>query len=181
MQCGNVTSKRHAKIPGMSSSVRSLVITWTVCLAATCTIHPQSADAPKVTNEAIASAQTTTFCEVLRFPEKFKNKMIRVRALYESDFEMSVITAPTCDTPIPVTWVSFDEHWESRTKRHVRHSLSNVRWRAKTDVVFIGLFKADGRYGHMDIYPFSIEVYKVEAVRPSGSFQPLPEPIATRH
>jgi hypothetical protein len=43
------------------------------------------------------------------------------------------------------------------------------------DVVFVGVFKADRRYGHMDMYPFLFEVYRVEAVRPSGNFRPLPE------
>ncbi len=43
------------------------------------------------------------------------------------------------------------------------------------DVVFIGVFRTCGHYGHMDMYPFLFEVYKVEAVRPSGNFRPLPE------
>jgi hypothetical protein len=151
------------------------------CLIGACAIHPQSGEAIKVTDEAVSGAQTTTFCELQKFPEKFKNKMIRVRALYETDFEESIITAPSCDTPFPTTWVSFDKQWESRTKRRVRHSISNLKWRVQTDVVFIGVFKADGHYGHMDMYTFSIEVYKVEAVRASGSFRPLPEQAATKH
>jgi len=70
---------------------------------------------------------------------------------------------------------------ESRTKRRVRHRLSIMKWRVNTDVVFIGRFKANGHYGHMDMYPMLIEVFKVEAVRASGSFQPLPEQEETRH
>lgn len=56
-----------------------------------------------------------------------------------------------------------------------------MKWRVNTDVVFIGRFKANGHYGHMDMYPMLIEVFKVEAVRASGSFQPLPEQEETRH
>ena len=82
--------------------------------------------------------------------------------------------------PRPMTWVDFDKQWEARTKRGVRHRLSDVKWRVQMDVVFIGIFKADGRYGHMDDYPFLIEVYKVEVVRASGSFRPLPEHEATQ-
>jgi len=31
-----------------------------------------------------------------------------------------------------------------------------------------------GRYGHMDMYPYKLEIYKVEAVRRLGSFRSLP-------
>lgn len=164
----------------MPPSFRHLVCTGLVYLAAACAVHAQSADASKVTDEAVAAAQTTTFCEVQKSPERFNNKMIRMRALYETGFEMSVITAPSCETPLPTTWVSFDNQWESRTKRGVRHALSNLKWSVQADVVFIGRFKSDGHYGHLDMYPLSIEVYKVEAVRALGSFQPLPEQDA-RH
>jgi len=168
-------------IRDVSSSFRNLVCAGLICLTAACAVRAQSADAAKMTNDAVAAAQTTTFCEVQRSPDRFNNKMIRVRALYETDFEKSVITAPSCDTPYPTTWVSFDKQWESRTRRGVRRKLSSLKWRVQTDVVFIGLFKADGYYGHMDMYPFSIEIYKVEAVRASGSFRPLPEQEATQH
>jgi hypothetical protein len=41
-----------------------------------------------------------------------------------------------------------------------------VKWRQPLDVVFIGKLKTDGRYGHMDMYLLSLEVYKVEAATP---------------
>ncbi len=100
--------------------------------------------------------------------------MIRFRALYETDFEKSVVTAPACSTSIPTTWVSFEKGWKSRSKLRVRRAISSQKWRVQKDVVFVGMFKADGHYGHMDMYQFSIEVYQVEAVRESGSFRPLP-------
>jgi hypothetical protein len=43
------------------------------------------------------------------------------------------------------------------------------------EVVFIDLFKTDGHDGHMDMYPFLFKVHKVEVVRASGNFRPLPE------
>ena len=90
--------------------------------------------------------------------------MIRVHAIYERDFEKSVITSPSCPLPFPLMiWVEFDGHWESRTTRRVRKTVSEAKWRVPLDVVFIGKFKTNGRYGHMDMYPLSIEIYKVEA------------------
>jgi hypothetical protein len=61
-----------------------------------------------------------------------------------------------------MVWVTFDDQWESRTTRSVRKTVSKAKWRFPLDVVFIGEFKTDGPYGHMDMYPLSIKVYKVE-------------------
>ena len=123
----------------------------------------------------ISDAQTVAYCEVLKNPEAFKDKMIRVRALYQTDFEQSAIAAPACTGPIPSTWVDFERSWESRTGWRLRHAINSVKWRVQTDVVFVGRFKAGGSYGHLGMYPFSIEVYRVEAVKPAGSFRPLPQ------
>jgi hypothetical protein len=154
----------------MFSAIRKLLFVGLVCLVAACTVPAQNAETAKLPNETIAGAQTVAFCDVQQHPEKFRNSMIRVRALYETDFENSVITAPSCSTPIPMTWVSFDKQWESRTPRRVRHPLSNSKWGVQMDVVFIGVFKSDGHYGHMDMYPFSIEVNKVEAAKAFRGF-----------
>lgn len=126
-------------------------------------IQSHSARTDTVTNKIVATAQSVAYCDLIQHPEKFKNQMVRVEANYETDFEKSVITSPSCPTPLPMTWVTFDVHWESRTTRRVRKTVSTLKWRVPLDVVFIGRFKADGRYGHMDMYPLSIEVYKVEA------------------
>jgi hypothetical protein len=72
-----------------------------------------------------------------------------------------------------MTWVEFDKSWESRTPWRLRRAIDGIKWGAQTDVVFIGKVRT-GSFGHMDMYPMLLEVYKVEAVRPSGSFRPLP-------
>src|SRR6267142_6376065 len=127
------------------------------------------------TNQILSSAQTVAYCDLLEHPEKFTNQMIRVLAVYETDFEESVITSPSCPTPIAMTWVTFDSHWESQTTRSVRKTVSKAKWRVPLDVVFIGKFKLDGRYGHLDMYPLSIAVYKVEAATKSKNARTSPK------
>ena len=127
-------------------------------------IQAQSTGAGAVTNQVVASVQTVAYCDILQHSDKFKNKMVRVQAVYETDFEKSVINSPACPAPFPMRlWVEFDERWESRTPRKVRKKVSNLKWRVPLDVVFVGKIKTDGKYGHMDMYPIEIEVYKVEA------------------
>jgi hypothetical protein len=124
--------------------------------------------------DAIADARTVPYCEVLNTPQAFAGKIVRVRALYQTNFEQMTLTAPSCATPVPMTWVGFERSWESRTGWRLRRAINHAKWGSQTDVVVVGRFQARGSYGHMDMYPFLLEIYKVEAVKPSGSFRPLP-------
>ncbi|MGA9042531.1 MAG: hypothetical protein WB421_18515 [Terriglobales bacterium] len=160
---------------GMSPSSRKFLCAALVWLVASCTVRGQNTETVRPSDGTVAGARTVTYCDVQQHPEKYSNSMIRVRALYETDFEKSVISAPSCSTPLPMTWVSFDKHWESRTARRVRHAISNAKPGVQMDVVFVGVFKTDAHYGHMDMYPNLIEVNKVEAAKASGDFRPMPE------
>jgi hypothetical protein len=142
---------------------RCLLAALTFTFLGAGSIQSQSTGTDTVTRQIVASAKAVTYCELLEHSEKFKNQVIRVQAKYETDFEKSVITSASCPTPVPMIWVDFDVQWESRTTRSVRKAVSNVKWRVPLDVVFIGRFKTGGQYGHMDMYLFSFEVYKVEA------------------
>jgi hypothetical protein len=136
-----------------------------MCLVATCVASAQDDGIAKSTDKEIANAQTISYCEVIDHPEKFNNKMIRVRVLYKTDFEKSEITSTSCDLHIPISWVTFEPQWEHRTKRQVRHAISNTSWRNPMEIVVVGVFKSDGPYGHMGMYQFLFEVYKVESVK----------------
>lgn len=146
-----------------------------IALLSGCVSLGQNPRTAQLNSIDLNKAQTVPYCEVLNHPEAFKDRLIRVRALYETDFELAAITAPSCAMPIPATWVEFEQNWEHRTRWRVRRAIGGQQWRVQMDVVFIGMFRTGGQYGHMDMYPFLFEVYKVEAIRPSGSFRPLPE------
>lgn len=100
--------------------------------------------------------------------------MVRIRAVYETDFEKSTLDSPRCAAGIPMVWVAFDPSWERRTKWRVRWALSHMRWREPKDVVLVGTFRTDGSHAHMDMRPFEFNVLVVEAIRPLGSFRELP-------
>jgi hypothetical protein len=92
-------------------------------IAADCASQGQVASPAKSPDVDLGGAQTIAYCEILSHPETFNNKTIRVRALYETDFERAALTAPSCYAPIPMTWVEFEEGWESRTRWRFRHVL----------------------------------------------------------
>ena len=137
------------------------------------------ASLPLAVANDLADAQTITYCDLIKAPRAFDGKLVRVRALYETDFEKMALTAPACTTPLPMTWVDFERAWESRTSWRLRRAMIAARskWNLQTDVVLIGRFKAGASFGHNGMYPFLLEVYKVEALKPSGNFRPLPDAI----
>jgi hypothetical protein len=129
------------------------------------------ADAPD--RRAAIHAQTVEFCDLQKNTEKLNGKMVRVRALWKTDFEQSTLTAPSCVFPLPTIWVDFEKSWESRTSWRHRHATNHVKW-GMHDVVFVGIMRTGGRFGHQDMYSDVIQVHRVEAVRPLGSFRPFP-------
>lgn len=120
------------------------------------------------------AAPTVSYCDLLRNSDLYNFKLVRVRALYETDFELSIINAPECW--ILKTWVDFDDNWEQRSSWRLRRAINGIRWRVPLDVVFVGKFESNGRYGHMDMYGHRLTVFKVEAVEQLGRFRALPKP-----
>jgi hypothetical protein len=125
----------------------------------------------------LTEAQTISYCQLIENARAFDGKLVRVRALYETDFEKTALTAPACASPLPVTWVDFDSAWESRSPGRLRRAMIAVRskWNVQTDVVLIGRFRAGASFGHNGMYQYLLQVYKIEALKPSGSFRPLPD------
>lgn len=125
----------------------------------------------------LIDAQTISYCDLIKNPRALDGKLVRVRALYETDFEKSALTSPACATPLPMTWVDFEAAWESRTSWRLRRAMTAARskWNVQTDLVLVGKFKAGASFGHNGMYPFLLQAYKVEALRPSGNFSPLPD------
>ena len=123
--------------------------------------------------EKPANVETVSYCDLVSRSDTFAGKMVRVRALYQTDFEESALTSPSRNFRFLRTWVTFEKFWQSRTNWRWRRAINPAKWRVQLDVVLVGQFKV-GKFGHMDMYPEELEVYKVESVRPLGSFRPLP-------
>ncbi len=117
---------------------------------------------------------TVEFCELLQKAKDYKGKEVRVRALYRSDFEESSLHSPQCYLPTFV-WAKFDPTLRACDGRGALKRLGKKKWGTSVDVVFIGRLEAERSYGHMDMYPMQFVVTCVEAVKPLGSFRPLPD------
>jgi hypothetical protein len=133
---------------------------------------------PAAAAEDLTDAPAIAYCQLIQNPRAFDGKLVRVRALYETDFEKMALTAPSCASPLPMTWVDFENGWESRTSWRLRRAMTAAgsKWNVQTDVVLVGKFRSSGAsFGHNGMYPFLLQVYKVEALKPFGNFRPLPD------
>src|SRR4030095_6530689 len=96
--------------------------------------------------------QTVEFCELFQKAASLKDKEVRVRALYRTNFEESSLYSPVCYAPM-LTWVEFNPTHRSCTTKKMQKKLDQMQWGKSVDVIFIGRFETKGQYGHMDMYP----------------------------
>ena len=151
-------------------------IMLTVILALAINLQCGGAKKPVSQQTTPSDIPTVEFCDLSG--RLYNNKIVRVRALYRSDFEESSLFSPDCYVPNFV-WVTFDPSHRSCTNKKVQKKLNKVKWGRDVDVVFVGRLETGGDgaggYGHMDMYAMQFVVTCVEDVKPLGSFRPLPD------
>ena len=92
---------------------------------------PSSADIP-----------TVAYCELVRNSASYNDKDVRVRAIFSSDFEKSVIAAPDCS--LATTWLHIPPSYKSCATRKVQEKLDAVEWGRGVDMVIVGRFESKG-------------------------------------
>lgn len=91
-----------------------------------------------------------SYCDLVAKPDAFKGKAVRVRAVYEIGFEKSVLTAAGCEQS--PTWLGLNKGWQKQTEGGVAQRIRDLKWGVPTDVVVVGSFRYDGKFGHMGMY-----------------------------
>jgi hypothetical protein len=116
---------------------------------------------------------TVEFCEMLRHPNLYARKEVRVRALYTLVFEVSAFSSSDCKNDEYLTWVEFDNSVERSTepeilkkfrKQMIRYM--DERWVIfDTELLVTGLLdNAEAGYGHLGMYRFLFTVKSIEKV-----------------
>lgn len=128
---------------------------------------------------------TVDYCDLLRNADSYDRKLIRVKAIYSSHFEMSALRDTRCTRDFLWTWVDFDDKNPTCTKQEVVRSFEAAvaskspekieKDLDKAEVVFVGLFEVaphlevrntipTNGYGHMGMYKFRLTVNCIEEV-----------------
>ena len=118
---------------------------------------------------------TVDYCDLLRKPELYEQRLVRVQAVYRYGYEWSELYCPNCLTE-DRTWVDFDESFESCTKPEVAQKISDNGFKGRTvSVLFVGKFQGSGSgYGHMNAYRSSFLVGCVERAKILLNDSPVP-------
>lgn len=102
------------------------------------------------------------YCDLIHNPEHYKEKLVRVSAVYRYGYEWSELYCLECTTE-GKTWIDFDESFSSSTKDSIRKKLGDNGFNGRTVLVtMVGKFDAGGGYGHMGAYRFRLLVNRVE-------------------
>jgi hypothetical protein len=129
-------------------------------------------------------AATVTYCDLIRNPERYKGKLVRVSAIYRYGYEWSELYCLECMNE-GRTWVEFDETFVSSTKASIRKKIGENGFKGRTvRVVMVGRFDSGGAYGHMGAYRFGLLVDRLEKadviLNDSPSPNALPKAVLSR-
>ena len=125
---------------------------------------------------------TVSYCELMRSPEQYRGKVIRVSAIYQYGFEWSTLFCHECPNEAK-TWVDLDESFVSSRKRNLRKKIGPHGVKGRTVwVTMVGRFD-EGGYGHMGAYRFRLMVDRLEAAKvivDDSSPSALPKEVLSR-
>jgi hypothetical protein len=122
---------------------RIIIVLWLALVGS----HPA-----QVKPNASGSVPTISYCELIREPELYEGKLVRVSATWYYGFERSSLYHRECMDPENSAWLVFVEEAKGckRTDK-ITKKLTNDSAN-KADVVVLGTLSGGGRYGHMFYY-----------------------------
>ncbi|KXJ98263.1 MAG: hypothetical protein UZ17_ACD001002792 [Acidobacteria bacterium OLB17] len=126
--------------------------------------------------EKFLDAPTVKLCELIQNPSPYQDKIIRIKATYRNQFEVSELFCSDCwNRDKGRIWVSFDESWEENTSRRIRKVLVYKDDAKTVNVTFVGKFfdpsPGDPRTGP---YQFKFTLYRAEVAKVVYEWAPAP-------
>ena len=105
---------------------------------------------------------TVAYCDLIRNPDTYSGKLVRISAVYRFGFEWQEFYCLDCFEMETRTWVKFDDE-ESSCTRRVSKRLTKA-WAGTFSMTVVGEFQSSrGRYGHENGYRYQFMVKCVEA------------------
>jgi len=149
--------------------IQSVILVGVVLMA----IYGCTIKGSKGTNVGDDPVATVTYCDLLKHPERFHNKVVRVNAVFESGFEKSSLSDSegcskgkvTSGTAQSDTWVSFDKSFVMDGDSDEAKTNRTVSGFGKWLLTAVGRFRrAEGpqRFGHMGCCRYEFALIKIE-------------------
>jgi hypothetical protein len=108
-----------------------------------------------------------TYCELIKHPEKFDDKVVEVTAIYGNGFEKSYLyDKDLCKKGMdqPQTWVAYDKSFVMEGDSEEAKTNSAISAFGVWEVTAIGRFKRarePGRFGHMGCCLYQFNFMKI--------------------
>ena len=103
---------------------------------------------------ASTQSQQMKFCELMRFPETFNGKTVKVRATWIYGFEWSYLHCLDCDGRVWLDTSGLDE----QSEKTVKHT---PKYAAIVNVDVEGVFQSGGSFGHLNGYKYQLRVHTI--------------------
>src|SRR5262249_11548964 len=101
------------------------------------------------TSPTEATTPAISYCELIRNPEKFDRKQVRMQVTYRYGFEWSELYCLDCLKEGNV-WVEFASSFKSCTKSVIARRVGDNGFVGRTvNIIAVGTFYSGGNYGHM--------------------------------
>lgn len=155
-------------------SMKSLLIALFLVAVTFASVRGQEATAG-------AEAPTVAFCDLIKQPELYDQKIVRLQATYRYGFEWSELYCADCLEGGRV-WVDFDDSFESRTNPKVAKKINGNEDRGRTvSVVAAGKFYGSGgNYGHLGRYEFRFVMSRLEKAKVILKDSPVPSALSKK-
>ena len=135
-----------------------------------CTVKGSKGTENNAEDDVVA---TVTYCELLKHPERFDNKVVRVNAVFEQGFEKSSLSdkegcskgKPTSGSAQSETWVNYDKSFVMEGDSDEAKANRNVYGFGKWLITAVGRFRrAEGpqRFGHLGCCRYEFALIKIE-------------------
>jgi hypothetical protein len=116
-----------------------------------------------------ANMPVIPYCDLIRDPARYQNKIVRVRGVYSFNMENSTLDDPTCRSENAWTWIESEPY--SRFDESMKPFYDTYGTRMKSggnaQVIFLGKFSgpSDEGYGHLNGCRYELSVMRVEEMK----------------
>jgi hypothetical protein len=131
----------------------------------------QELEWPPALSTAIEKAPTVVYCELLRNPSRFSNRIVRTQALFYKNLENEVFYDLACNDSR--VWVEFDpayDYSDDALKKDFEKiaCLRQQRCEGRARVTAVGRFDGtnENGYGHLGCCPYRFSIMRLERVEP---------------
>jgi hypothetical protein len=97
---------------------------------------------------------TTKLCELMRIPENYNGKLVKVRATWVYGYEWSYVHCLDCDERV---WLDTSE-LDERSEKMVKHA---PKYSGIVNIDVEGIFQAGGTFGHMNGYKYQLKAHTI--------------------